>query len=471
MDRELGVAEIAHRELAPNVVENIAERSFFFLQPPLQGAVAHPEFPSDVGLARFAAPEHVDDERADTVADGRARAERCREGLGMPLEVGMETRVALRHRSLEDVARERKAGLWSGEQDPAAEERLVRRRVGRSPVLKPHLSHERGGGIEIEFLGRFYAPNLTSDPVHGIGAVADEDLARMVRYGVKRSGRRGVMPTYGMGDADIAAVLGYLRSDDPLFAPDGSASPPSTVSTIGKVVFVASGMSALPDRPASGVPVPEKTDAIAYGRYLAHDVLDCVGCHTPGYHPSKGTGRDRFAGGFEFERPDGRTVVSPNLTPDGPTGLAHYSRDDLARALRRGQRPDGSVLSSPMPIFRALDDLDINALYTYMRSLPPRQNDAARRPGDAAPVARTTPEARFRQLGCAGCHGKGAPYVGALVKARDESPDELAGWIRTPERFIPGTQMPTYAELLDERGALELATWVKTDGPQRLATR
>ncbi len=324
------------------------------------------------------------------------------------------------------------------------------------------------------FLGRLHAPNLTSDPLHGIGAVADEDIARMIRYGVKRSGHRGVMPTYGMGDADIAAVLGYLRSDDPLFSPDPSASPPSTVSTLGKVVLVASGMSAVPDRPAAGVPVPDRSDTAAYGRYLAHDVFDCVGCHTPGYSPSKGAGPDMLAGGFEFDRPGGATVVSSNLTPDEPTGIGRYSRDDLGRALRQGKRPDGRILSVPMPIFRALDDGDVNALYTYLRSLPPRRNDGVSRVAAAASKddpATMMPEARFRQLGCVGCHGKGAPHAGALARARDKSAEELARWIRNPERFVPGTQMPTYAELLDEPGALELATWVKTGGPHELATR
>lgn len=345
------------------------------------------------------------------------------------------------------------------------------------------LCHRAGGSARASgapdgdapaFLGRFYAPNLTSDPVHGIGAVADADVARMIRYGVTRAGHRGVMPTYGMGDADIAAVVGFLRSDDPLFSPDPTASPPSTVSTIGKAVFVASGMSALPDRPAEGVPVPVRTDSIAYGRYLARDVLDCAGCHTPGYSSSKAFGADAFAGGFDFERPGGGKVTSPNLTPDGPTGLAHYTRDDLARALRHGQRPDGTVLSAPMPLFRALDDIDIGALYAYLRSLPPRRNDGEGRtpgPGPKATLAKASPEARFRQLGCANCHGEGAPHAAAIARARDKSAADLAQWIRNAERFVPSTQMPTYADLLDESSALELATWVKTGGPQTLAAK
>jgi mono/diheme cytochrome c family protein len=45
--------------------------------------------------------------------------------------------------------------------------------------------------------------------------------------------------------------------------------------------------------------------------------------------------------------------------------------------------------------------------------------------------------------------------------------DQLARWIRNPEAFLPGTVMPTFAPVLDEAGALELAEWIRADGPSR----
>lgn len=327
------------------------------------------------------------------------------------------------------------------------------------------------------FLGTFYAANLTSDRESGIGAVADGDVARMIRYGVRRTGYRGLMPTYGMGDEDVAAVLGFMRSDDPMFRPDPQKSPPSEVTVVGKALLVAMGASTLPDRPARGLPVPEKANTVAYGRYLAHDVFDCVGCHTPGFSASKASGPDAFSGGFVFRDPLGRPVPSRNLTPDA-TGLAHYTREDLARALRRGQRPDGTVLSAPMPMFRGLEDVEIDALYTYLRSLPPRRNEGEGRTPPAPSVARgnavaksAAPAERFQSLGCVGCHGSGAQHARALEKAADKPAEDLARWIRNPERYVPGTPMPTYEDLLDEQAALELAIWVKSGGPAKLAAR
>ncbi len=72
------------------------------------------------------------------------------------------------------------------------------------------------------FLGSFHAANLTAHPTAGIGKYSDAELARLVRYGVNRQGHRSLMPTYAMGDADVSALLGFLRSDDPLFRDDAN---------------------------------------------------------------------------------------------------------------------------------------------------------------------------------------------------------------------------------------------------------
>jgi mono/diheme cytochrome c family protein len=321
------------------------------------------------------------------------------------------------------------------------------------------------------FLGSFHAANLTAHPTAGIGDYRDEELARLVRYGVNRRGHRSLMPTYAMGDADIAALLGFLRSDDPLFRADPKASPPSRLSALGKAVLVLSGTATIPGRPTSGVPVPPKVATKEYGRYLAVAVFDCIGCHSPGFGAKEPDAEDAFVGGFEFQDPSGRPVISRNLTPH-ESGLAHYSRDDLSRALKSGLRPDGSVLSAPMPLFRGLDEVEVDALHVYLKSLParPAEGDArtpALRPASSPKAA--SPADRFTSLGCVTCHGKGAHHEGALTRVGEKTPLELARWIRNPELTLPGTPMPSYASVLDEASALELATWVRDGGPKKLA--
>jgi mono/diheme cytochrome c family protein len=332
-------------------------------------------------------------------------------------------------------------------------------------------SSERATGAALteapEFLGTFHSSNLTSHPTAGIGALGDKEIARAIRFAVDRHGRRIPMPSYGMGDADVAALLGFLRSNDPLLAPDPTEPPHSKLSALGATILTLMGASQVPDRPARGIAVPTKVASAEYGRYLAHDVYDCVGCHTPGYSPSKGEGEERFSGGLDFRDPSGNTIYSRNLTPD-ETGIAHYRSADLARALREGVRADGTVLSSPMPLFRGLDDVEVEALLTYLRTLPRvRTEGAASTPSQVRDTTKAADAAsRFKSLGCTGCHGSGAAHQGALSRAASKPALEVARWIRNPERTVPGTPMPTYAGLLDEAQALELAEWIQHGGPK-----
>jgi mono/diheme cytochrome c family protein len=383
------------------------------------------------------------------------------------------------------------------------------------------------------YMGRFNAPNLTSHPTAGVGAATDEELARAIRYAVSRDGRLMVMPSYGMGDADLAAVLGFMRSGHPLFTPDARALPRSEFSFIGGLGFrVITGNEPV-ERPASGIPVPAKAATREYGHYMAHDVYDCASCHTDGFSPRKTEGDDVFAGGMAFVDPEGRKVHSSNITFH-ETGLAHWTLEDFTRAVRDGIAPDGSALRSPMPRFRGMDAVEARALYDYLRSVPARDNEvkgarprltatsvrpawvaaedtgtaagppssdtvaptvaeppapstaapaetgravAHSAPASAAPAAPRKPRPAapkvdapklFVQFGCASCHGPGARYQDRLARVADRSEAELVRWVRNPEQFLPGTPMPTYAELLDEPTARALVRWVKAGGPASL---
>jgi mono/diheme cytochrome c family protein len=324
---------------------------------------------------------------------------------------------------------------------------------------------ERAAGAPMHevpgFLGSFYAPNITSHPVAGIGGLRDEQIARALRFGVDRHGKRGIMG-FAMGDADLAAVIGFLRSDHPLFAPDPRPSPRSKLSLIGKTVFLVTGLASVPERPAQGIPVPPRVANVEYGRYLATAVFDCVGCHTPGFSTDKQGQADAFAGGMEMRDPSGRDLRTPNLTPDA-SGLGTWSRDDFMRAMRTGVRSDGVAVRAPMPRFRHLDDVDLDALWMFLQALPPRRNAVpGQRPlaGHASVSAAITGADSYAQLGCAGCHGPGARYHDHLRAAQGKDPAVLAQWIRHPEAFRPGTPMPTYAAVLDDDAALGLARWI-----------
>lgn len=70
--------------------------------------------------------------------------------------------------------------------------------------------------------GVAYSKNITRDPNYGIGSWSDGELVYLLRTGVTRTGRYTPpwMPKYPhMSDEDLASIVAYLRSDDPVVAP------------------------------------------------------------------------------------------------------------------------------------------------------------------------------------------------------------------------------------------------------------
>jgi hypothetical protein len=92
-----------------------------------------------------------------------------------------------------------------------------------------------------------------------------------------------------------------------------------------------------------------------YGNYLA-TIGGCKSCHLPDLN-----------GGVPIEG----NVLSANLTP---TGIGKWTEADFTKSIRNGIRPDGRVLSAvmPWPYMRHMTDDELRALWTYLRSLPPK---------------------------------------------------------------------------------------------------
>jgi len=102
------------------------------------------------------------------------------------------------------------------------------------------------------------------------------------------------------------------------------------------------------------------------GEYLAK-AGGCVGCHT-----EEKEGAVPFAGGRALKTPFG-TFYGPNITPDKKAGIGNWSEADFMRALRLGDRPDGSNYfpAFPYPSFTKITDSDARDLWAYVRALPP----------------------------------------------------------------------------------------------------
>lgn len=103
---------------------------------------------------------------------------------------------------------------------------------------------------------------------------------------------------------------------------------------------------------------------IQRGAYLAR-AGNCIGCHTA-------AGGAALAGGRGIDTPFG-TVFASNLTPDEATGLGRWSAAEFWRALHHGRSKDGRLLypAFPYPSFTHVTRVDADALYAFLRSVPP----------------------------------------------------------------------------------------------------
>lgn len=124
---------------------------------------------------------------------------------------------------------------------------------------------------------------------------------------------------------------------------------------------------------AGSPPAPSALPAaqlVERGAYLAR-AGNCMGCHTA-------RGGEPYAGGRAIQTPFG-AIPAPNITPDRETGLGEWNADDFWRALHNGKGRDGRLLypAFPYPNYTRVTREDADALFAYLRSLPPvRQENA-----------------------------------------------------------------------------------------------
>jgi mono/diheme cytochrome c family protein len=222
-----------------------------------------------------------------------------------------------------------------------------------------------GRSFDVGPLGIIVTPNITNDPVAGIGAMSDEALVRGLRYGVSRHDRPLLpfMPFADLADADLQAIISFLRTTTPVDEP----APESRLTWLG--AFAAQFIIE-PQQPTTRPPLRRPAERTAeYGRYLAITVANCHGCHT---QRSRLTGAfigPAFAGGMKLTEPDG-TFVTPNLTPVADSVVSNRTEEEFIGVFRaRGSAPTPSPM--PWAAFGRMTDADLGAIYRYLKSLPP----------------------------------------------------------------------------------------------------
>lgn len=107
------------------------------------------------------------------------------------------------------------------------------------------------------------------------------------------------------------------------------------------------------------------------GKYLMEGPVACANCHIA----RDGKGLPLFdqgmSGGMLFEDA-AFNAYAPNITPDLETGIGKWTDAQLAKAIREGIRPDGTLIGPPMPVpfYRNLADSDLAAIIAYLKAQP-----------------------------------------------------------------------------------------------------
>jgi hypothetical protein len=222
-------------------------------------------------------------------------------------------------------------------------------------------------------VGKVYSANLTNSKSNGIPIhYTDAELKYLLKTGIARDGRFiPYMLRPNMADDDLNDIIAFLRSDDPAVTAADTTIGISHLTLIGKAVM---NMKAKPLPYKTDIKRPLVTDSVAAGRYLV-DNIGCFHCHSKSLtklnylDPEQSKGY--MAGGMKFKTPQGTEVYASNLTPDKQTGIGNYNKLQFRKALKDGESPQGK-LHPPMPEFKMLSNDDVDAIYAYLRSIPPK---------------------------------------------------------------------------------------------------
>ncbi|MHB2265936.1 c-type cytochrome [Aliihoeflea sp. PC F10.4] len=217
------------------------------------------------------------------------------------------------------------------------------------------------GGVELESeFGTFVAPNISTDPQHGIGGWTVGDFANAVKRGVSPGGRH-YYPAFPytsysrMRDEDVADLFAFMQTL-PAVASDAPEHQVSFPFNLRRGLGLWKQLY-LNDDPQ--VEIADASDQVRAGQYLVEALGHCGECHTP----------RAITGGLETERWLGGR---PNITPGGD--IAGWSEDDIAYYLESGFTPDfdsaGGRMAAVVRNMAQLPAEDRQSIAAYLKAVP-----------------------------------------------------------------------------------------------------
>ncbi|MCC7159692.1 MAG: c-type cytochrome [Ignavibacteria bacterium] len=241
----------------------------------------------------------------------------------------------------------------------------------------PMIAETEGKGGEtfdqkLGFPGKYVAPNITP---FNLQNWTDGEIFRAITSGVSKDGKAlfSIMPHHNYGTLDrkdIEAVIAYIRTLNPI---DNKTETSSSDFPMNFII------NTIPKRP-SFTTIPQQSDIIGYGKYMV-TAAGCMDCHTK-QDKGKFVG-EPYSGGFEFKLQDGSLVRSANLTPDKTTGIGNWTSEQFVNLFKK--YADSTYVQHsvaigefqtvmPWTMFSGMKSEDLNAIFTYLQSLTPVNN-------------------------------------------------------------------------------------------------
>ncbi len=207
-------------------------------------------------------------------------------------------------------------------------------------------------------------PDITSGRGGVVADYTEGDWVRAIRHGVSPKGHPlFLMPSEDynrLSDADFGALVGYVRSLMPVAGTGADVRLPLIVKALYGIDVIRDSAEKIDHR----LPPPQALAAAANPEYGAYVGNMCQGCH----------GATLAGGTIQGAPPEWPPAA--NLTPGEGSVMPRYdTAQKFVAMMRTAKRPDGSEVNKAMPFasLRNMNDTDLEALYAYLKTLPPKK--------------------------------------------------------------------------------------------------
>lgn len=242
------------------------------------------------------------------------------------------------------------------------------------------------GGLSLPTpLGAIVSTNITPSRTHGIGGYTLAQFSAALRRGVRADGQNLYpampYPSYAkVSDEDMQALYAYFMQG---VAPVDAAPPAATHLPFPfnlRFTLTPWNWRYLDRQPFA--PDAGKSAAWNRGAYLVTGLTHCSTCHTP---------RNTFMAENHSRELAGGAVgpwFAPNITSDANSGVGGWSVQELVSYLRDGHTAGKAQAAGPMAeavdfSLRHLSEPDLQAIATYLKSVPAVHDSADEKPAHA----------------------------------------------------------------------------------------